>query len=106
MPWIKNFNGFLDFLSLVIVHAPDGFPKEDYLRDEEQLTLDSAFKELRDGMKFVESKVSSRPALDVLHSQIDQALTLYRQGEDVKGAHLLQDFEQRLLREAGVQSRR
>lgn len=106
MPWIKNFNGFLDFLSLVIVHAPDGFPKEDYLRDEEQLTLDSAFKELRDGMKFVESKVASRPALDVLHSQIDQALTLYRQGEDVKGAHLLQDFEQRLLREAGVQSRR
>lgn len=106
MPWIKNYNGFLDFLSLVIVHAPDGFPKEDYLRDDEQLTLESAFKELRDGMVFVEPRVADSAALDTLRGQLDQALALYRQGEDVKGAHLLQDFEQLLLREAGPQGRR
>ena len=106
MPWIRNLNGFLDFLSLVIVHAPNDFPKEDYLHDDEQLTLESAFKELSDGMKFVEPEVSTSAALDALRGQLDQALALYRQGDDVKGAHVLQDFEQRLLREAGVQDRR
>ena len=106
MPWIKNFSGFLDFLSLVIVHAPDDFPKEDYLRDNEQLTLETAFKELSDGMKFVERKVSTRAALDALRGQLDQALALYRQGDAVKGAHLLQDFEQSLVRGARVQVRR
>lgn len=99
MAWIKNFGGFLDFLSLVIVHAPVDFPKEDYLRDDEQLTLERAFFELRNGMQFVATKVSDGAALNALQTQLDQALALYRHGDDVKGAHLLQDFEQRLLRE-------
>jgi hypothetical protein len=106
MPWIKNLNGFLDFLSLVIVHAPDGFPKEDYLSDEEQLTLESAFKEIRDGMKFVQPKISNEIVMGALRERLDQALALYRQGDDVKGAHLLQDFEQLLLQEIGPSSRR
>jgi hypothetical protein len=106
MLWIKNFNGFLDFLSLVIVHAPTGFPKEDYLRDSEQLTLESAFKELMDGMKFVEAKISDGGVLYTLRTQLDQALVLYRQGDEMKGAHLLQDFEQLLLREVAPHGRR
>lgn len=96
MTWIKNFAGFIDFLSLVIVHAPSDFPKEDYLREDEQLTLESAFKELRDGMRFVRPKVANEAMFGALNGQLDQALVAYRQGEDVKGAHLLQDFE-RLL---------
>lgn len=106
MPWIKNLNGFLDFLSLVIVHAPDGFPKEDYLPDEEQLTLESAFKEIKSGMSFVEPKISSDTVLDTLRARLDQALALYRQGDEVKGAHVLQDFEQLLLREVAPSNRR
>lgn len=106
MPWIKNLNGFFDFLSLVIVHAPDGFPKEDYLSDEEQLTLESAFKEIRGGMKFVQPKISSETVMGALREKLNQALALYRQGDDVKGAHLLQDFEQLLLRETGSPRRR
>lgn len=106
MPWIKNYNGFVNFLSLVIVHAPDGFPKEDYLRDDEQLTLESAFKELKDGMAVVEPRVSDGAVLDTLRGQLDHALAMYRQGDDVKGAHLLQDFERLMPREAGPQPRR
>lgn len=106
MHWIKNFNGLLDFLSLVIVHAPNDFPKEDYLRDDEQLTLEKAFEELSGGMALLEPKVSNGAALNALRVQLDRALALYRQGDDVRGAHLLQDFEQLLLREAGLQGRR
>ncbi|QJE03747.1 hypothetical protein HH212_27005 (plasmid) [Massilia forsythiae] len=93
MPWIKNFGGFVDFLSLVIVHAPDDFSKENYLGEDEQLTLESAFNELRNGMKFVKPRVSDDAALEALCGRLEQALVLYRQREDTKAAHLLQDFE-------------
>lgn len=97
MAWIKNFDGLVDFLSLVIVHAPDGFPKEDYLRDDEQLTLEKAFDELRQGMQFVEKRVPDDALLNQLRRYLDDAFASYKQGNDVKGAHLLQDFERMLL---------
>lgn len=43
MTWVKDFEGMIDFLSQVIVHAPDNFPKEDYLDEDEQLTLELRF---------------------------------------------------------------
>ena len=48
------------------VHAPDSSPKEDYLRDDEQITLETAFTKLRGGMAFVEPKVSDSAQLDTL----------------------------------------
>lgn len=97
MPWVKNFEGLLDFLSLVIVHAPDDFPKEDYLRDDEQLNLEMAFEEIGNGMQFVAKRIPDENILQQLRSYLDLSLAAYRQGNDVKGAHLLQDFERVIL---------
>lgn len=97
MPWVKSFVGLLDFLSLVIVHAPDDFPKEDYLGDEEQLTLEMAFEEIGNGMQFVANKIPDEKVLQQLRSYLNSSLAAYRQGEDIKGAHLLQDFERIIL---------
>jgi hypothetical protein len=98
MPWVQNFEGLLDFLSVVIVHAPGDFPKEDYLRDDEQLTLELAFEELRNGMQFVAEKIKDDAMLRELESYLDLSFLEYRQGHDVKGAHLLQDFERTILK--------
>jgi len=89
MAWIKNLNTFRDFLSLVIVHAPDDFPREDYLTDDEQLRLESAFTELYGGLRFLRV---GRP-LTRLRSLLDEALAAYRSGNDVEGARVLQSFE-------------
>lgn len=89
MAWIKNLNTFRDFLSLVIVHAPNDFPKEDYLSEDEQLRLESAFAELYGGLRFLPV---DRP-VPRLRSLLDEALGAYRSGDDVRGAHVLQSFE-------------
>jgi len=89
MAWIKNLNTFRDFLSLVIVHAPDDFPQEDYLSDDEQLRLESAFTELYGGLRFLPV---DRP-IARLRSLLDEALDAYRSGNDVEGAHVLHSFE-------------
>ena len=97
MPWVRNFEGLLDFLSLVIVHAPDDFPKEDYLRDDEQLTLEMAFEEIGNGMRFVVDKIPDEKVLQQLRSHFNSSLAAYRQGDDIKGAHFLQNFERIIL---------
>jgi exonuclease VII small subunit len=97
MSWVKSFEGLLDFLSLVIVHAPDEFPKEDYLSDDEQLTLELAFEELNHGMQFVKQRITDGNVVMQLQSTLDASLAAYREGNDVKGAHLLQGFEKSLL---------
>jgi hypothetical protein len=48
-------------------------------------------------MRFVKPKVPNEAKLDALNGQLEHALAAYRQGDDVKGADLLQDFE-RVLR--------
>lgn len=97
MFWVKSFEGLLDFISGVIIHAPDEFPKEDYLSDDEQLTLELAFEELNHGMQFVKQKIKDEDVLIQLQSTLDASLAAYREGNDVKGAHLLQGFEKSLL---------
>lgn len=93
MPWVKNVPTFKDFLSLVIVHAPDDFPKEDYLAPDEQLNLARAFGELYKGLEMLLDSRCSSLQVTALRGILDRALTAYRSGEDVKGAHLLQEFE-------------
>lgn len=93
MSWVNSFEGVLDLLSLVIVCAPDDFPREDFLQDEDQLTLDKAFEELAVGMQFVKDKGLDGDILDRLKENLDEALAAYRKGDDIKGSHLLQDFE-------------
>ena len=93
MSWVKSDAGFRDFLSLVIVHAPDEFPEEDFLAPEEQLTLDLAFQELRTGVELLSKKRISAAQKRQLYELLQAAHSKYVAGLDVEAAHLLQELE-------------
>jgi len=93
MSWVTSVPSFRDFLSLVIVHAPDDFPEEDFLGPDEQLNLDSAFQELRRGLSLLDNSGASASSNTSLVGLLDKSLAAYRAGNDVAGAHLLQDLE-------------
>lgn len=94
MTWVKSVASFRDLLSLVIVHAPDDFPDEDFLAQDEQLNLVRAFGELYKGLELVSSNAGSNPIdVSALRDLLDLALMAYRAGEGVKGAHVLQELE-------------
>ncbi|NWK44741.1 hypothetical protein [Ralstonia pickettii] len=97
MAWVRNFGGYVDFISYVLLSAPDDFPEEDYLSPDEQMNLEKAFEELRNGMHFVEEKIVDGATRVRLRDLLDASLSAYRTGKDVEGAHLLQDFEKLLL---------
>lgn len=95
MGWVHDRNSFRDFLSLVIVHAPDDFPMEDYLEPEEQLNLQVAFRELSNGIDILASAGISPAQVTELHAILEKAFSEYQAGNDVKGAHALHELEKR-----------
>lgn len=96
--WIPHFDAFIDFLTYVFVCAPDRFAKETYLQDHEQLTLHSAFDELRTGLAFVEERITDRAVIEQLNSELEAAYALYLSGDDIAGSHRLQDLEVLILK--------
>jgi hypothetical protein len=92
--WVQSIDALYDFISLVVVHAPDEFPEEDYLKPEQQLTLDKAFVELRRGMDLLRAQIRDPELVARLEQMLDASYASYRAGEQVKGAHLLQDFRE------------
>ncbi|MBZ9665235.1 hypothetical protein H3221_010775 [Pseudomonas sp. LMG 31766] len=93
MNWVRDSKTLKDFLSLVIVHAPDDFPEEDYLKADEQLNLERAFAELRKGVTVLASSNSKIEVDSKLNAILDKALLAYRSGDDIQGAHTLHEFE-------------
>ena len=91
--WVKHVDALPDFLSLVYLCAPDRFPKEDFLRDDEQLTLDKAFAEIDRGMNLIQTKVHDETVLAQLRSLRDTSLAAYKAGDRMQGSRALQEFK-------------
>lgn len=90
--WITGLKDLKQFLSVVILSAPDDFPQEDYLSEDEQLNLERSFNYIRKSFSVI-PEISENP--DKLQSYMEiteQAYREYELGEVVKGAKLLQEM--------------
>lgn len=90
--WCENLDELIDFIALVVLHAPEEFPKEDWLKPEEQLNLDRAFDELRYGLDRAAEQVGGSPVIDTCRAMLDEADTHYREGRINPGAWKLQEM--------------
>ncbi len=93
MDWVKDIDTFYNFIGYVINRAPDRFPVEDYLKDDEQINLDKAFVELHKGIELLDFRVADENHKKKLKEMLVASLAAYQAGNDVKGAHILQDLE-------------
>jgi len=93
MRWVLHLDALHDFIGLVILRAPDRFPRRDFLPDDEQLNLDRAFEELRNGLDFVAVCPGDPTFHNRLRTVLEESLDAYRAGDRRKGAHRLQDFQ-------------
>lgn len=93
MSSVSDIDSLYDFIGYVVLCAPDKFPVRDYLPVDEQMNLEKAFVELRRGLSFVDFEVADEDKRQHLESLLDQAFDAYSKGDDVRGAHLVQDFQ-------------
>src|SRR4051812_42011470 len=93
MPTPRALARYHDLLAYVLISAPEGFAKEDYLQPDEQMTLDKAFAQLGSELSAVQSRIKDQHSMLVLRELLAMSHEAYRQGQDVRGAHILQEFE-------------
>ena len=93
MPTPRGVAEYHDFLVYVFLHAPEEFPAEDYLQPEEQMTLQKAFARLVGDLPVVSSRIKDQNRMLVLRELLAMSQEAYLQGNNVRGAHVLQEFE-------------
>ncbi|MCA9492157.1 MAG: hypothetical protein KC621_19630 [Myxococcales bacterium] len=94
--WVYDKASLRDFFSMVVVYCPD-FPHEDYLGPEQQLTVDSAFAELRAGLLFIPALRRDAELRQSVEEQLLQAEQEFRCGEGKRGSWLVQQVEDALF---------
>lgn len=99
-PWaIRSVDDLWNHIAYVRGYAPDYFPVRDFLRPEEQMTLDRAFALLRDGVWVAYPEEESHDRRRWLFDALDRAFAAYRDGDEVAGATILQDdFEDAIFK--------
>ena len=95
---VKHFEAYVNFITVVLGEAPDRWIKEDFLKDEQQLNLDRAFELLREKFYLVEERIERPAAVPEILAVLENCYAAYRAGDDAKGAFLIQDFEEMILK--------
>lgn len=93
MKYINKKSDFINFLSVVIVSAPDKFLQFDFIAKGGQMNLARAFYELNEGLRFFKDLNGNGIMLSSVQQLLDKSLRAYRNGDKIEGAHLLQDLE-------------
>lgn len=99
MALVHDIDSFYNFIGYVRLTAPDRFPVRDYLKPDQQMNLDRAFAELRNGLQLVDPEVADEKKRAQLSALLEDSLSAYRSSDDIKGAHLLNDFEALIFKE-------
>lgn len=89
---MRNVTDLYNHIAYVAACAPDGFPIEDFLPADQQMNLDIAFSQLRDGVAVAYSDFHPE-RMAQLYSLLDRALAAYLSGDRFKGVRILKEFE-------------
>jgi len=97
---VTHFEAYIDFVVGMQVEAPDQFVELDFLPEEHQLNLESGFRILNEKLYLVEPHMKQPGVMPQLRELLKESQAAYEAGEDIRGAHLLQDFESLILKNA------
>lgn len=90
---VESVDDLWDHIAYVLGCAPDQFPYRDFIADDQQMNLDRAFEQLRQGVEIAYPEASFADKRVLLHSILDQSYAQYQAGENIKAGHLLNDFQ-------------
>jgi len=80
------------------LYAPDNFPYEDFLADNQQMTLNRAFQMLHTGVVTAYPDVEFADKHAELRSILDRSFMAYKNGDEVVGSALLNTFEGQIFK--------
>ena len=90
--WVTTRNELREFLSYVLVFAPDRFPEEDYLEAHEQMDLSRALEQLTTALRFVNEAEKL-----VATKLLENARKAYAAGDILTGSSTLLELQRQLF---------
>lgn len=90
---METISDLWDHIAYVMEYAPSGFPAEDHLLPEQQMTLDMAFQQLHQGVAIAFPAPGAAVQREQLDALLDRALGEYRNGNKTVAAGMLAEFE-------------
>ena len=90
---METLGDLWDHIAYVVAYAPSGFPVEDVLKPEQQMTLEMAFDQLHQGVGIAYPDPVSAGRRRELNDLLDRALAEYRCGDRGRATALLTEFE-------------
>ncbi len=95
---MRNVEDLWEHIAYVRGYAPDQFPVEDFLSEDEQMNLDRAFEQLREGVQIAYPEAQFADKRASLHGLLDQSYAQYQAGEIIRAGHLLNDFQDQIFK--------
>ena len=95
---MESVDDLWNHIAYVLGYAPDHFPFEDFLAPEEQMTLDKALEQLHSGVVIAYPEENFAGKRKELHALLDSSFLAYRNGEEIEGGTLLNEFEGRIFK--------
>lgn len=89
-----RFSEYRNHIAYVVVGASLEFPEHGW---EEQMTLDKAYDILRRGLPVSFDRIRDREAIPEATALLEASYAAFKQGDIKSGAHLLQEFDAKLL---------
>lgn len=103
---MSDLEDLWNHVGYVVLCLPDQFPVEDFLSDEDQMTMEKGYEQLHQGINiaYPPDQYKGKDYDDLrnhLASYLLESRKAYDMGDVVKGAHLLQDFRNAIFIKKG-----
>ena len=95
---VKNVDDLWNHIAYVLLCAPAQFPHEDFLTEDEQMNLDRAFEQLRQGVEIVYPELEFEPKRAMLNDILDRSYAGYKAGKEVTAGRLLNEFQDNIFK--------
>ena len=94
--FFHDLQSFKDFVTIVVVCAPDQFLHEDWRSNDDQMNLERAFASLRYGLDLTAKEKGESPLLTQCRELVEAAYTEYAAGRNREGRAKMQEMEKLL----------
>lgn len=95
---MESIDDLWNHIAYVLGCAPNDFPIEDFLNDDQQMNLDRAFEQLRQGVDIAYPEDSFAEKRAMLNAILDRSYDAYKSGEDIVAGHLLNEFQDNIFK--------
>jgi len=94
---LKTVDDLWGHIAYVLAYAPN-FPHRDFLAADQQMTLERAFEQLRQGVLVAYPEESLQAKRAKLFEILDQSYAAYIKADEIKAGNLLNDFQDSIFK--------